>query len=122
MTLRDKISYNPDTGEFFWLDTNRQHERGDKVKGTLNSDGYINISVSKTLYKAHRLAWYLSHWRWPAMLHHINEVKTDNRLSNLEEVDPHLHMTKHPHKYRPAAKSRRLRLRKPYLAREFSDE
>lgn len=38
-------------------------------------------------YKAHRLAWFIHHGRWPAEeIDHINMVRDDNRLANLREA------------------------------------
>lgn len=43
--------------------------------------------VDGKTYKAHRLAWLYVHGVWPTYgINHINTIKTDNRISNLEDI------------------------------------
>jgi hypothetical protein len=56
-----------------------------KVAGTL-ADGYINISIDGTVYRAHRLAWLYVHGVFPKEIDHKNRIRSDNRISNLRVV------------------------------------
>lgn len=84
--LREKISYDPDTGEF-----RHKIAHGSAVAGGLcgrvNRDGYRQISVDLRLYSAHRLAWLYVYGMWPdGFIDHINRLRDDNRIKNLRVV------------------------------------
>ena len=77
--LKERLSYNPDTGIFVWNATKKQ-------AGTKNSR-YIQIAVDKKIYYAHRLAWFYVFGCFPELsIDHINNDKKDNRLANLRLV------------------------------------
>ena len=79
-------SYNPETGIFSHRVPNRNVKVGDPA-GAIDSDGYINMSVDGTYYRAHRLAWLYVHGCWPAeQIDHINGCRADNRIVNLREA------------------------------------
>lgn len=78
------LRYNPATGGF---DRISGASAGKKV-GRLDGKGYIQIGVCGRKYMAHRLAWWLHYREWPKdQIDHLNGVKTDNRICNLEVVD-----------------------------------
>lgn len=85
--LRELFSYDPDTGIF----TRRINRHGGRwmagtVVGSLTPDGYININVDHTVYRAHRLAWRYMTGEEPADgIDHINGIRHDNRWVNLRE-------------------------------------
>jgi hypothetical protein len=55
-----------------------------KVAGCINKFGYVQIRYGDKTYKAHRLAWYFVNGEFPdGLIDHINQNKTDNRISNL---------------------------------------
>ena len=84
--LQQLLDYNADTGVFTWRRTARNAKLG-AVAGTIWS-GYVNISVDRKVYRAHRLAWMYVHGCWPSgVIDHINRVKTDNRMVNLRDTD-----------------------------------
>lgn len=59
----------------------------DGVKGVAHRSGYLRVCCNNTQYSAHRLAWFLSHGKWPEhQIDHINGIRTDNRLCNLREA------------------------------------
>lgn len=80
--VREALDYHPETGEFYWRVGGHGRTVGNR---TGQFDGrYIMIQLDGRKYYAHRLAWLYVHGTWPETdVDHINENKTDNRLSNL---------------------------------------
>lgn len=84
-SVRSKLSYDPNTGLFSWK-TSGQKINFCELAGALNCAGYIQITVNKKQYSAHRLAWWLHYGEWPPSdrdIDHINGNRCDNRISNL---------------------------------------
>lgn len=83
--LKEVLSYNPDTGEFFW----KQRRGGKKawsMAGHTNRRGYVLIHVYGELHYAHRLAWCMHYGNFPPpskFIDHVNLNKSDNRIVNL---------------------------------------
>jgi hypothetical protein len=51
------------------------------------SKGYRSVRIQRRNIYAHRLAWVLTHGKWPDdQIDHINRVRHDNRISNLRDV------------------------------------
>ena len=84
-SIRDVLDYNPETGDLTWK-VSRGTARAGAVAGSPNSKGYIQIKHERTLYKAHRLAWFLTNGEQPEEIDHINRDRADNRLCNLRNV------------------------------------
>lgn len=99
--LRQLISYDPKTGNLTWLHRPRRFFKSDidhkrwnsrcagKIVGSPNSNWYIRFKIFDVLYRAHRVCWALHYGAWPPEhLHvdHINEIKNDNRIDNLQLV------------------------------------
>ena len=84
--LKSLLTYNVETGWFRWI-RRCGSKRAGSLAGSLHSQGYINISIGKRLYKAHRLAWLYVYGTMPdGEIDHINWVKNDNRICNLRLV------------------------------------
>lgn len=95
-----RLSYSPDLGVFRWVDNNPldRHPNNWHVKhcgeiaGWISVHGYSLVSVTaygkrKQLF-LHRLAWFISTGFIPAgEIDHINQIKHDNRISNLRDVE-----------------------------------
>jgi len=74
-----RLNYDPDTGIFTWKNGRRA--------GTAMNRGYRRIAFNRKLYLEHRLAWFLTHGKWPIYsIDHINCDRTDNRINNLREA------------------------------------
>lgn len=85
--LKRILHYEPETGVFTWLVRRKGKIRDDRIAGTPDKDGYIQIGIDRRRYKAHRLAWFYVTGGWPDLfIDHINEVPADNRFANLREA------------------------------------
>lgn len=84
--LCELFVYLRDSGDFIRrIPTGRNgcHRAGERA-GTIQNHGYVVITADNQRYMAHRLAWFYVHGVWPAGdLDHINQDKSDNRISNL---------------------------------------
>ena len=86
--LKQNLHYNPDTGLFTWVFSNRARKTG-QAAGTVTVYGYIQISLMGKLYKAQRLAWLYMTGEWPNLtVDHKNRQQQDNRWGNLRLATP----------------------------------
>ena len=81
--LRALFSYQD--GKLVWRHGRGKILAGD-IAGRLKPDGYIAIGLDYAEYKAHRLIWKWHHGTDPAILDHVNGIRHDNRIENLQEV------------------------------------
>jgi hypothetical protein len=127
--LRRLIDYNPDTGEMrwkarpVWMFAHGKHgpetlaavwngRYAGKIAGSPIGNGYWGVSIFKTKYGAHRLAWVLCNENLQHCIDHINGNKLDNRICNLRDV-PHAENSKNqPLQRRSKSKSHGVRWHK----------
>jgi len=97
--LKTVLDYNPETGEFIWLERPlsafvdqrarncwNAHYAGN-VAGCTTAYGYRVITINFTYYMAHRLAFLYMTGKFPEdKTDHINGVRADNRWINLRAV------------------------------------
>jgi hypothetical protein len=84
--LRNRISYNPDTGHLTWLKPRSNRVKPGATAGRINDQGYVTVCVASRFYRGHRLAFALHFGLWPGgLIDHINGDRSDNRISNLRE-------------------------------------
>lgn len=84
LPLDQQVSYDPITGRFTRLISRSHSPAGSMADSKLDTHGYRMVRVGGKEYRAHRLAWYLSHGVWPSEdIDHINRDRADNRLPNL---------------------------------------
>lgn len=85
--LKELLSYDPETGVFVWAKPTSNRMKIDGVAGSNHHSGYRQISIDKTLFRSHRLAWlYMAGTFPPEQIDHINMDKADNRFANLRAV------------------------------------
>ena len=81
--LKEWLHYEPTTGVFTWLKQPSSNIKAGEQAGWLHL-GYKKISLLKTHYCAHNLAWLYVHGVLPTLLiDHINNIKDDNAIVNL---------------------------------------
>lgn len=79
--LRERLSYDPETGEF------RNRTTG-RVCGTPNQRGYLRVMVRGVRLASHRAAWLYVYGSLPDCgIDHINGIHDDNRISNLRPAN-----------------------------------
>jgi citrate synthase len=85
--LKQLLTYDEEYGSFYWrVDRGHTTKAGD-VAGCLHHNGYVVITIEKKQYQAHRLVWLYVHGKYPdAQIDHINNIKSDNRITNLRQA------------------------------------
>jgi hypothetical protein len=81
--IQEILHYDPTTGFFRWKIFSGPARPGD-IAGGKTWDGYLNISLQKKSYKAHRLAWVVMTGHEPVgVVDHIDGNPSNNAWSNL---------------------------------------
>lgn len=89
--LRELLTYDPVSGEFFWKVPRSNRPKGSRAGTTLKIrkpsgiKPYRSIRVNRKHYFEHRLAWEFENGQIPPgmQIDHINGVTDDNRIANL---------------------------------------
>jgi hypothetical protein len=77
--------YDPETGIFRSKIYHGRWRAGKQV-GYKNKLGYIYLKYEDGEVPAHRIAWIYVYGELPKQLDHINQDRTDNRISNLRKA------------------------------------
>lgn len=94
--LKERLSYNKDTGEFFWrslpcsLENNQWNSKfaGKRAGSYTDNVEYAQIRLQNTLYLVHRLVWLFEKGTWPkGVIDHIDGNTRNNMIFNLRDVD-----------------------------------
>jgi len=83
--VRRQLSYDKITGILRWKISKSGVQKGD-IAGSLNSKGYVVITINGTTYRAHRLIWLGKTGKFPQQIDHWNRIKSDNSWNNLRDV------------------------------------
>lgn len=115
-TLLRFLTYDTETGEFYWNESPNEHISVGDVAGFLHPiTGYIIVGLLGKTYLAHRLAWFYVYGVWPENhVDHIDRNRSNNRIVNLRDVTPAENMAnaKGPSAYAPDPWRRSSALRK----------
>jgi len=85
--LKQVLDYDPASGIFTWKIQRSSSANVGDIAGSINHAGYRRIIIGGIRYRAHRLAFFYVNGRWPIYeIDHINNIKDDNRISNLREA------------------------------------
>jgi len=81
--LREVLSYDPETGGFYWIQRTSNCTKIGRIAGSVIG-GYRYISIDGQRFKAAVLAWVYMKGRMPRRLvDHISTEKLDDRICNL---------------------------------------
>lgn len=83
--VRELFSYRD--GALYWLKRVNSKVAAGSRAGTVNSLGYVVITIDGKKRHAHRLIWLWHGHPLPVQLDHINGVVGDNRVENLRAAD-----------------------------------
>jgi hypothetical protein len=82
--LKSILIYCPETGIFRWAVKRRAVKIGKEAGKGARLNSYRHITIDKTKYSCHRLAWLYVYGEMPlSQIDHINGIRSDNKISNL---------------------------------------
>lgn len=81
--IKEYISYDPVTGDFYWIKPSSKKVRVGTVIRNYDNRGYLCIKFGGKRYKAHSVAWWWVNGEMPRIIDHINGRPDDNRILNL---------------------------------------
>lgn len=85
--LKAVINYNPESGEFIWINPIANRLKVGDIAGSINKHGYRYIYFNRKYHRACRLAWFYMTGEWPENhIDHINRIRDDDRFCNLREA------------------------------------
>jgi hypothetical protein len=85
--LKELVNYDPETGSFTWAFGRPGASKDGRCGSPNKGNGYIEITLDRKSYTAHRLAYHYMTGDAPENeIDHINHVTHDNRWVNLRPV------------------------------------
>jgi HNH endonuclease len=103
--LYDLLVFDTETGQLFWRERGPQHFVGGSWTAdeqarrfntryankeaftAVDARGYRIGSINNVLHSAHRVCWAMASGEWPSLqVDHINGIRHDNRIANLQLV------------------------------------
>ena len=69
-----------------WIKSHGRGRGGSPTSTKTNSTGRYVVCFDGRRFKAHRVVFYLTHGRWPAMIDHIDGNPLNNAADNLREI------------------------------------
>jgi len=85
--LKEVLKYDPETGEFTWIDVTNWSIKIGSIAGSRSHSGYRDVRIDGVKYRAHRVAFlYMDGYLPENRVDHVNRLKDDNRFDNLREV------------------------------------
>jgi hypothetical protein len=89
-TLREMLSYDPETGVVTWVNSRNKNVNG-KPTGLKITDrwnkSYLRMQIRPHVFLVHRVAWAIHYGEWPKdQIDHRDGDGTNNRLDNLRSV------------------------------------
>ena len=86
--VKKLFDYNQETGVLSFRLSRGRSKIGEPV-GTLLTNDYLRTFIDCKSYYVHRIVFLHCNGYIPTQIDHINQVKIDNRISNLRECDRH---------------------------------
>jgi hypothetical protein len=94
--LRSLVHYDMTTGVFTRIKSTCNRVKVGDVCGSLNTNGYLQVSIENRLYLLANLAVLYVTGSWPiGTVDHRNTIRTDNRWSNLRDVSNSVNQQNH---------------------------
>ena len=121
-TLRVMLHYSPESGKWTWLQCGHSRFNGRRADHPRDKKrSYRIVTIEKTKYYAHRLAWLYMTGEWPVSdLDHRDLDKSNNIWSNLRLATDQLNNANKKPKIRALPKGvdrRSDSIHRPYQAR-----
>lgn len=86
--LKELLFYDSGSGLFVRNVSTSPNARVGDIAGSRQNTGYLAISIGGKKYYCHRLAWLYMYGCFPSnFIDHVNQVKSDNRIENLRDVN-----------------------------------
>ncbi len=121
--LHRLFRYDSETGKLYWKISRSSCIKVGDEAGHLKQTGYWVVTIKNKDYRLHRVVYKMWHKvEPPAYIDHINEIKTDNRIENLREID-HGHNLRRSRKgsgvRNPSGKEKKYRARPRFNGKSY---
>ena len=86
--VKSLFDYDEATGILYWKSNNNQQGAvAGTEAGSININGYKNVTINYKIYYVHRIIWlYIYGYIPEKSIDHINRNPSDNRIDNLRET------------------------------------